>query len=53
MEKALRELLEVAEEAREELSDRYDGAPDGGCEWMATLLLDLDRAIQRGKNALS
>ena len=53
MEKALRELLEVAEEVREALLDRYDGAPDGGCQWMANLLFELDRGISVGNEALS
>jgi len=53
MEKALRKLLAVAEDAREELSDRYDGAPDGGCQWMSTLIIDLDQAIAQSKKALS
>jgi len=41
----IRKLIEAAREIRDELEDRYDGAPDSPRKWMGIHILDLDAAI--------
>jgi len=45
----LRSRLERAEnvmrDVLEDLEDRYDGAPDAGCQWMAHLMVQIRAAL--------
>lgn len=43
------ELISVAEAIRNELDDRYDGAPDSTTRWMGSHIFDLNKAIINAK----
>lgn len=43
------DLLEACKAVMEEFDDRYDGAPDGGCKWMASLMHTLEAAVAKAE----